>query len=51
MLQSDAEMICDICDNVVKSAKKEDGIWICPSCEKKYPKAETETNNRMEKSC
>lgn len=34
---------CDICDNWVTIANKQDGegigyIWVCNDCDKKYPK-------------
>jgi len=29
--------ICDLCDER-KDATKEDGIWVCKECKKKYPK-------------
>ena len=30
--------ICDLCDKEVESATKQDGIWVCQDCNKKYPK-------------
>ena len=44
-------IICDLCDRIVESTIKEDGIWICTECAKKYPTAKTELINRVEKSC
>jgi len=32
------KVFCDLCDTEVKQAHKEDGIWICPDCDNKYPK-------------
>jgi len=29
--------ICDLCEKE-KPAKKQDGIWVCAECERKYPK-------------
>ena len=29
---------CDLCDQEVSIAKKDEGIWVCVTCEKEYPK-------------
>jgi len=29
--------ICDLCEKETK-ATKQDGIWVCDKCDKKYPK-------------
>jgi len=41
------KIICDLCDDEVKEAFKDDGIWVCHKCNIKYPKKE---NNNDENS-
>lgn len=47
---SKLQIICDLCDQEVKSVIKEE-IWVCPECAEKYPRAKTSTNKQEKESC
>lgn len=33
-----SKVFCDLCDKEVKKAEKQDEIWVCIDCDKKYPR-------------
>tara|TARA_R100000152_G_C6680706_1_gene114646 strand:+ start:422 stop:640 length:219 start_codon:yes stop_codon:yes gene_type:complete len=35
--RSSIRIICDLCDLEMPQSKKDNGIWVCPKCDKKYP--------------
>ena len=37
-INTSIRIVCDVCDQEMPRSIKEDGIWVCKDCNRKFPK-------------